>query len=425
MYYFNSITAREIIGSISIFILRLMAKLVAQILSPYEKKETLLTIFQLHMSLSHPRLITCGGVFIALSTFSAQAVIVNEGFTSNIAKWSSTVSPNANGTTIVVDAAYNIGFNFKIGVLSNTSAVSSLCNAQESDIGIWSSIDGYSGWLLAPGVLLVPQGSVSGRTGFGGYNSPTPVWERSFSGAWSATGTPSGDTMSSTTPNCSGPKITSYPGRSYFLRENTNSVLQLSLGIYVSKSAASVSIPVRYMYHLKSVVNTAPANTVTQDGVAIARFTLPAIEVQMSSCSIDTPAEVKFGDIDSGISTKENGIAVASPINLSCTMTTSGNLPITYSVKPKTEAGGQYTFPMISKSGGSAGDIRGFRGTTASADAGCADRSSSVRMDNSPQPLRTIAQSSSWTEDFIWVLCPRPDAKPGPASATATIEVIW
>jgi len=419
MLYLNSMATSPIINSIRIFILRLIIKSTTNIQQLNERRA-------IPPKVSRFRLIASGGMLIALASSSAQAITVGVGFTPDIAQWSSTLNPpEGKSLPMNVGEMYNRGYNFKIGVLPNTASVSILCNVPDSSDGVWSSIDGYYGWTLASGVLLVPKGSVSGHTEFQD-NTTNPLWQGDFSGSWSEKGMPSGSTMSSTTPNCSGPRVPelSDTARAWMSAGN-RSTLTLSLGLYVSKDAAAASIPVRYMYHLKSAYNDMPAGNGELPGRAIARFALPAIEVIPTSCSIATPAEVQFGDVSSGESAREKGIAVPSSLNFSCSKKTSESQSISYSVRPKTEAGSQYMFPMISTAGGTAGDIRGFWGATAAADAGCTDKSSSVRMDNTPSVLRTITQSDSWTENFVWVLCPRPDAKPGPASATATIEVIW
>jgi hypothetical protein len=94
-------------------------------------------------------------------------------------------------------------------------------------------------------------------------------------------------------------------------------------------------------------------------------------------------------------------------------------------VTPKSPAGDKNSLPLMSVKGAINGDIRGFRGTTASADAGCTDKSSSVPMDGSKTNLRTITTETSWSDPLVWVLCPRASADPGVATAAVAIDLNW
>lgn len=288
-----------------------------------------------------------------------------------------------------------------------------------------ASYDGYTGFEIAPGILVIPFGSLTGPVRWepGYVNQPDnifvskgPVTSYTSAASWDRTGKGTGDFGNVT--RCLSLSFPS-PGDYAATEMNTSggSSSNIGYGVYVRPQAPPMGTKTVYTQIGRGLrFNTTPS---TFDRRALS-LTYSAI-----SCTINTPAVVAFGDVMAGQSSGGKGIAVDSTFDVACTNPAQANLAITYSVSPKTQAGNEFTIPMISTGGGIAGDIRGFLGSSASADAGCADKISSVRMDNTPVLLRNISKTETWSSPLTWVLCPRGDAKPGTAKAIATIELNW
>ena len=191
--------------------------------------------------------------------------------------------------------------------------------------------------------------------------------------------------------------------------------MNVTYGVYVSSTAAAGSLPTTYLQlHKTSGVNKQ------------AILTFSDLVVSRTQCTLNTDAVVPFGDVTPSQASSGNGIKVQSSLGVNCTNETGTTAAISYSVTPKSQAGDQYTLPMISTAGGGiAGDIRGFLGANAATDAGCTTKASSLQMDSTQVALRNISNSESWSDPLVWVLCPRATAEPGPASAAATIDVNW
>lgn len=287
-----------------------------------------------------------------------------------------------------------------------------------------ASYDGYTGFEIAPGILVIPFGSLTGpvrlepgvvNAADNIFTSKGPVTSYTPAASWDRTGKGTGDLGFARCLALSFPNPGSYAATE--MNTSGGSQSNIGYGVYVRPQAPPMGTKTVYTQIGRgSRWNTTPS---TFDRRALS-LTYSAI-----SCTINTPAVVAFGDVMAGQSSGGKGIAVDSTFDVACSNPAQTNLAITYSVSPKTQSGNEFTIPMISTGGGIAGDIRGFLGSSASEDAGCADKISSVRMDNTPVLLRNISKTESWSSPLTWVLCPRGDAKPGTAKAIATIELNW
>lgn len=327
---------------------------------------------------------------------------------------------------------FNInGMNGSIQVESSPNWNTQRATCNGNNTFAYKTIDGYTGFEISPGILFIPYGTISGSYQvansipyFGENEYHHTAGEDKRAGTSSVTYAQNGSVSSGTGVNCGGFGLL-YPASAYagltepFMYDASGSPSTANIGFGVYVQPGSIRMPEKEIYTrmLRGLnYNNEPSTWIIQN------FSLHWAGF---SCTVDTPAVVSFGDINP--SKKENLVWSWVSVNLgiNCNNPEASTTAVTYSVKPKSQSGGAYTLPMISAAGSIAGDIRGFLGQRAYAEAGCYDRSSSVRMDNTPAPLRTISGSENWSENLMWVLCPSQDANPGPASATAVLELDW
>lgn len=355
--------------------------------------------------------ITCMAAFALLSCQQVFAVNLPQGYT-RMGTWAPTINGASNGpykqSTALV---YSWGWKLSAWKsVPNDSDAATCSIAGES----YTTIDGWSGYQIQPGVLIVLTGSLNATSITATPTANANVITDTYSATWDSKGAITTDWQTpGTASQCAGIKRT-VSGNFYSLDGSITS-LNVTYGVYVSPTAAAGPLPTTYMVlHKTSGSNREYA------------LNFSNLVVTKTQCTMNTAAVVPFGDVTPGHATDGKGIAVQSSLNVNCTNDAGTSTDITYSVTPKTQAGDDYTLPMISTAGGSvAGDIRGFMGTNASAEAGCTTRGSSMRMDSSKAALRTVSSTQSWSDNLVWVLCPRPTAEPGPATAAATLDINW
>lgn len=291
-----------------------------------------------------------------------------------------------------------------------------------------ASYDGYRGYEIAAGILVIPFGTMSGPmvvtpgsmnpSTNGGTFTPNsnPGLNTTSSASWDKFGTGSGNL--STRTDCLGVSTT-YTVSTGVVEMNTGGGTQAAIGygVYVKPGAAKMSTKTVYAQASRGYRWNATTSTFEQR-----TFSLTWTGV---SCNVSTPSSISFGDVTPSDVGKPGGIPVSSQLDVSCVNPTGTSLPVSWSVTPKSQAGDKTSVPLMSANGAINGDVRGFRGTTATADAGCTDKSSSVAMDGSKTPLRTITTETSWSDPLVWVLCPRASADPGQATAAVVIDLNW
>lgn len=291
-----------------------------------------------------------------------------------------------------------------------------------------ATYDGYRGYEIASGILVIPFGTMSGPlvvtpgsmnpSTNGGTFTPNsnPGLNTTSSATWDQFGTGSGNL--STRTDCLGVGTT-YTVSTGVVEMNTGGGTQAAIGygVYVKPGAAKMATKTVYAQASRGYRWNATTSTFEQR-----TFSLTWTGV---SCNVSTPASISFGDVTPSDVGKPGGIPVSSQLDVSCVNPTGTSLPVSYSVTPKTQAGDKTSVPLMSANGAINGDVRGFLGSTATADAGCSDKSSSVSMDGSKTALRTITTETSWSDPLVWVLCPRASADPGLATAAVAIDLIW
>ena len=371
-----------------------------------------------------------GAMLLAMLPQSVSAIVLGPGYTK-LGNWNPTVTATQDGRNFRglgsgnfdgINAGDYPNFMSLQAYANTTSVLQENCNGGGVILPWVTTGDGWSGYRIATGVFLIISGTASGTQRWEGAGHGTGVitGTRTTTGsaAWSSTGTPSGNNRTGYTANCAG--IWPYYDAGLFtLKAGTTSKASLEYGVYVLPGTASATYTDHSLVFGLSLGGSIP--TVYE------RLILPPLEINKATCTVVTPGLIAFGDVTAGQASAGKGIAVPATLGVSCTNYSGSTIQVSYSVKPKSQAGGKYTLPLISTGGGIAGDVRGFLGPSAENDAGCVDKASSVPMDNTLVPLRTVANTStnSWTDPLTWVLCPRVNAKPGPATATATIEVNW
>ncbi|CNF67570.1 hypothetical protein OP862_17670 [Yersinia massiliensis] len=349
--------------------------------------------------------------FVLMPWHMASAQVITDGY-NRLGTWTPSIVGTAygpyNGSTAL---SYSWGWKLSAWQTTPTDANGATC----SIAGLpYTTVDGWSGYQIQPGVLIILTGSLSATAKTGTPSATTNVITDIYSATWDSKGAIAANWLTPGSPSHCAAIQRQITGNFYILDGATTS-MNVTYGVYVSPSAAVGALPTTYLQLHK----TSGANK--QSALSFSNLTIARTE-----CSMNTANLVPFGDVTPAQATDGKGIAVQSSLSVSCTNEGGATSAITYSVTPKTQAGGQYTLPLLSTVGGSiAGDIRGFIGANATSDAGCTDKASSLRMDNTKVALRSVTSTESWFDPLVWVLCPRDTAEPGPATATATLEVNW
>lgn len=291
-----------------------------------------------------------------------------------------------------------------------------------------ATYDGYRGYEIAPGILVIPFGTLSGQmvvtagtmnpVSNGGTFTPNsnPGLNTTSSASWNKFGTGSGNV--STRTDCVGVGTT-YTVSTGVVEMNSGGGTQAAIGygVYVKPGAAKMATKTVYAQASRGYRWNATTSTFEKR-----TFSLTWTGV---SCNVSTPSSISFGDVTPSDVGKPGGIPVSSQLDVSCVNPTGTSLPVSWSVTPKSQAGDKTSVPLMSANGAINGDVRGFRGASAATDAGCSDKSSSVPMDGSKTLLRTITTQTSWSDALVWVLCPRASADPGLATVAVAIDLNW
>jgi len=355
--------------------------------------------------------ITCMAAFALLSCQQVFAVNLPQGYT-RMGTWAPTINGASNGPYKQPTAlAYSWGWKLSAWQTTPNDSNGATC----SIAGLpYTTVDGWSGYEIQKGVLIVLTGSLNATTITATPTGNANVVTDTYSATWDSKGAIITDWQTpGTASHCAA--IKRPISGNFFILDGSSTSMNVSYGVYVSPGAAAGPLPTTYLQLHKTSGNNRQSLLSFSDLV-----------VAKTQCSMNTAAVVPFGDVTPGQATDGKGIAVQSSLNVNCTHDAGTSADITYSVTPKTQAGDDYTLPMISTAGGGiAGDIRGFMGANASAEAGCTTKGSSMRMDSSKAALRTVSSTQSWSDNLVWVLCPRPTAEPGPATATATLDINW
>ncbi|MGL5386254.1 MAG: hypothetical protein ACRDCA_10490 [Serratia sp. (in: enterobacteria)] len=293
-----------------------------------------------------------------------------------------------------------------------------------------ASYDGYRGYEIAAGILVIPFGTMTGKMVLtagtmnpstnGGTFTPNanPGLNVTSSASWDKFGTGSGDL--STRSDCFGVGTT-YTVANAVVEMNTDGGTQavIGYGVYVKPGTAKMPTKTVYLQAARGYRWNATPST----------FDVRTFALTWSGmdCTLSTDASIPFGDITPADVGTPGGISVASTLDMNCSNPSGNAIPVSYSVVPKTQAGDHYSVPLMSETqnGTVNGDVRGFLGATASADAGCVDKGSSMPMDGTKTSLRTVTTGTSWSDPLVWVLCPSAAAAPGPAKATVTLDLNW
>lgn len=267
-----------------------------------------------------------------------------------------------------------------------------------------TTLDGYSGFVLAPGVLLILSGTITGTT------ITTSGSRTTNNGKWSANGSFSADWVDYGNKVCAGNKST----MQNTIYQDGPASMNVTYGVYVSPTAKSGKVST-YLRLLKGF---------GLNEVVTAWVNLPLdLDVNPVQCSVSLDPSVNFGTVEASFTGE--GVKVQDDLKLSCDNPGKLALKPFLTVSPISAAGDAYTLPMRSTSGAISGDIRGFIGDSAVEEGKCATTKSSMRVDGASIPLKTLNSSDTWSEKLVWVLCARTNAQPGPATAKAALEVNW
>ena len=269
-----------------------------------------------------------------------------------------------------------------------------------------TTLDGYSGILLASGVLLVIYNS--NLTGMGGTSVNYNITKTN---TWDANGIIKNSPSKS--PYCFDVRSKA----SETLKQNIvyKTTGTVNVGIYVAPNTPAVTVTVPQLDVAR--LNTG-SNVLTQKLSSSGMV----IDVNHVNCTVSMPTTVPFGSITN----KTDPIVVSQMISLQCSGgSTATN--VSYHVTPKSGSGTATTIPMKNTaSGNKVGDIRGFLNSNGAVDAGCQDTGSSMMMNGTSQNL-SLGLASNMVQQIPvnWTLCPSLNAVPGPASAALSFDITW
>ncbi|WP_260514838.1 fimbrial protein [Serratia fonticola] len=340
---------------------------------------------------------------------SASAVNLPAGYTK-MGTWTPTLTGGAfgpyGGSTAL---AYGWGWKLSAWQTTPNDANGATCSIPGLP---YVTIDGWSGFQIQSGVIIVLTGNLNATTITATPTGNTNVITDTYTAIWDDKGAITTNWLTPGSSSLCAAIKRPISGNFYVLDGGTTS-MNVEYGVYVSPTAVAGPLPATTLQlHKTSGVNSRQLLSFT--GLVVAQ----------TECTLNTAPLVPFGDVTP--SDVSSGIQVQSSLNVNCTNETGATADITYSVTPKSQAGDEYTLPMISTVGGGvAGDIRGFLGANATTDAGCTTKGSSLKMDSTKAALRSISANANWSDPLVWVLCPRATAEPGPATAAATIDVNW
>lgn len=339
-----------------------------------------------------------------LCTGPVGAVEIGYGYTP-LGTWSPSVTTTQRNSTN--SWVYPTTFGLHVYPFDNYNPT---CNM---DSMVPDTLNGYRGVRIRPGVLLIYTGTVSGTNRLSTTEGSRTEF---YTGTWDSHGNLAGS-IAANNPgaSCVGTaKSSDIPS----LSPNSTASANITYGVYVAPGTPATTYSGGVLYFVKGAGGL--------DTRAQAKMTFPPITVVPTACTLTTAVRVAFGPVVPG----DAPPSYVTDLLVACTKR-SGAPAVTASVVVSpvgSDAGGVTTLRLTDGRGGVSGDIRGFLGDAAPGESGCLDKPSSVRMDGTPTEILTLSQaasSASTSKPLIWVLCPRPDASPGVATATASIEVNW
>ncbi|CAI1546683.1 hypothetical protein [Serratia fonticola] len=297
------------------------------------------------------------------------------------------------------------GLAFAIG----KSQASSQCSSANQAL-TQTTIDGYSGVQIAPGVLFVIyDGSLSGQRG-------SSAGTLSYNYAWGAKGVLAPATGTEATW-CADPRVNVTNGRSVTLATpNGGTTGSFKTGIYVSSGITNATVTVPQLY-----VTRGYAATSAQLGTAV--FGSGLSYTIASDCTVSTPTHVAFGNVDVG--STSSVIASDGGVGVSCEGALT-KVSLSYNAQALSPIPTTTTLAMTNNQGTTLGTVRGFIGTNAESQVGCTDASTSMRFNNtSVSLLNNASNNTAHTIPLKWVLCPLSTATAGEGNASATLNIVW
>lgn len=295
------------------------------------------------------------------------------------------------------------GINF----ILSSSDVTPLCN--DSALPNKLTPDGkYYGWELSPGTGVygvIYDSSVTGwvwkSSSYTGKHTITATWQAS--GKASTNGT-------DRTANCYAAMPHGGSNSVFYLRENEDTLSGVvKYGVYVDSTAPKAGNYTLSFYLGKFQGTFTPVSK--------------AFTVNLTTCTVSTPAQVRFGDLDAGSVTPV--FSSDGGLDISC----SGKTPtinLSYGAQAVSATRSATELVMSNSENQTQGVVRGFVGSTAEADAGCSDKTSSVRFGAPAASLATGADNNmTLMFPLKWVLCPVASASPGKGSASAILDIHW
>ena len=210
--------------------------------------------------------------------------------------------------------------------------------------------------------------------------------------------------------NCYTPDKANFPQATAWFRNGENTLSgQLNYGVYIDSTN-----PKAGNYNLDFYLGKF-------SGV-YTHVSVP-LTVTLTSCTVNTPTQVNFGNISAGSTTPV--VSADGGLNVVC----AGAPPtvnILYSAQFISPLVSPTTLSMSNNEGVKMGNVRGFIGTNAENDVGCTDKNTSMDFNGTTLPLLVGANNnSSLNIPLKWVLC--PDARPGVGEGAASVmlNIIW
>lgn len=349
-------------------------------------------------------IIWCVGV---CTTFPLHAIDVRHGLTRDVA----TTDLSHSGLNRAYGTANAGGFPYAFGGQLAVGRRGSVFNINDLICGYGggsrlpiASIDGYTGFLIAPQVLAVPEGSLSSAITIRWPDYKGAFRQFTWSSSAAATGAGSGWTEGYT--NCIPASPTPYLAAPLSSSINANIRWHIYVGARVPPGL------IAGLFEAGVVLSTYPNDV--PDNYVSRIVPLPPLNVIAVSCGITLDPRINFGTVAPG------ALSISpTSVRVTCDHRVAPSLRITAANR---SADGN-SVNLRTGTGEVVGLVRGYRPGVVSGKS-CGAASGALPVDGSPIPLGQVVAGEPLTFPIEWLLCSLPNAT-GSATGSAALEVDW
>ncbi|EML1936472.1 MULTISPECIES: hypothetical protein [Providencia] len=370
------------------------------------------------MSLVLHKYVTSAVIAFSFMPSSALAVNINATPGESVI---SLGNVNAEVTLTSISSAFSAAANRADGFAVHTSSTAYNClsNSNEAVVG------NMKGYKVAEDIIIGLQSTNAtgvASVGAGAQPASANYKDITVKGTWSSNGsytvTPT-QVPSAMWCGSAWPEPTDHVWNPQ--KKNNKASIQGKLFLYVGPNAKPGSYTLPNLYLIKAA--TSNGDLVNQQ-----IFEGGTLTVSYPPCSISTPTEVIF-DTTKGLPV----INPTSSITVNCGINNGRAFQIGISGTPVAPSMlvGTHAISLHYGDGTIGGLVRGYIGSNAATDAvGCLDRASSIPFSEKNQGLNFMllganTSGASQTQPLVWSLCPNGTEKPGKATGTAELDVVY